>query len=88
MKVLVVNGNKIEIDVFSIFSGKESIYYNGELVSQKKSILGGLHSFQVRENGTDAFYEIKVSMISAIQVKRNGELLFADHVKNPRGIQL
>jgi len=35
MRMLMVNGNKIEIDLLSLLSGKETIYYNGEVVSQK-----------------------------------------------------
>jgi hypothetical protein len=37
---LVVNGNKIEIDLLSLFSGKETFYYNVEIVSQTKSMWG------------------------------------------------
>jgi hypothetical protein len=93
MRILVVNGNKIEIDLLSIFSGKETIYYNGEIVSQKKSMLGGLHTFNVKENGVDAQYEIKVGMGFPIRatviIKRNGELLYADNnLKNPHGVQI
>ena len=58
MRVLVVNGNKIEIDLLSLFSGKETVYYNGEIVSQMKSLWGGVHAFNVQENGVEALYEI------------------------------
>ena len=93
MKVLVVNGNKIEIDLLSLFSGKETIYYNGEIVSQKKSLLGSLHSFNVKENGVDVQYEIKVGLgfpiRATVVINRNGELLYADNkLKNPRGVQM
>jgi hypothetical protein len=92
MRVLVVNGNKIEINLLSLFSGKETIYYNGEIVSQKKSLWGGLHSFNVKENGIDTLYEIKVGMgfpiRATIMINRDGELLFDDNIKNPRGVQM
>jgi hypothetical protein len=93
MRILVVNDNKIEIDLLSLFSGKETIYYNGEIVSQKKSLWGSLHAFSVKENGVDAHYEIKVGMgfpmRATVVINRNGELLFADNnLKNPRGIQM
>ena len=93
MRVLVVNGNKIEIDLLSLFSGKETIYYNGEIVSQKKSLWGSLHSFKVKENGVDAQYEIKVGMgfpiMATVVIRRNGELLYADNnLKNPHGVQM
>jgi len=93
MRILLVNGNKIEIDLVSLFSGKETIYYNGEIVSQKKSLFGGLHTFKVVENGVDAQYEIKVGMgfpiRATVEIKRNGELLYADNnLKNPYGVQM
>ena len=93
MRVLVVNGNKIEIDLLSLFSGKETIYYNGEIVSQKKTLWGGIHSFNVLENGDDTHYEIKVGMgfpvRSTVVINRNGELLYSDNnLKNPRGVQM
>ena len=93
MRVLVVNGNKIEIDLLSLFSGKETVYYNDEIVSQKKSLLGGLHTFIVQENGVEAQYEIKVGMSFPIRatvvISRNGELLYADNnLKNQHGIQM
>ena len=93
MRILVVNGNKIEIDLISLFSGTETVYYNGEIVSQKKSLLGSLHSFIVQENGVDVKYEIKVALgfplKPTIVINRDGELLYSDNnLKNPRGIQL
>jgi len=92
MRILVVNGNKIEIDLVSLFSGAETVYYNGEVVSQKKSLLGSLHSFNVNENGIDVKYEIKVALSfpirPTIEVKREGELLYSDDAKNPRGVQI
>jgi hypothetical protein len=82
MRVLVVNGNKVEIDI-SHFTGRETIYYNGEMVSEKRSFWGGLHSFNVKENGVDAQYEVKVGLSfpttgATIVISRNGELLYAD----------
>lgn len=93
MRILVVNGNKIEIDLLSLLSGKETIFYNGEIVSQKKSLFGGLHTFTPKENGVDANYEIKVGLgfplRATVVIKRNNELLYADNnLKNSRGIQV
>lgn len=93
MRILVVEGNKIEIDLLSLFSGKETVYYNGEIVSQKKSLWGGLHSFTVKEKGADANYVIKVGMglplRATVEISRNNELLYADNnLKNPRGVQI
>ena len=93
MRILVVNGNKKEIDLISLFSGKETVYYNGEIVSQKKSLLGSLHSFIVKENGVDVKYEIKVALgfplKPTVVINRDGELLYSDNsLRNPRGVQL
>jgi hypothetical protein len=93
MRVLVVNGNKIEIDLLSLFSGKETVYYNGEIVSQMKSLWGGVHAFNVKENGVETQYEIKVGMgfpiRATVVISRNGELLYADNnLKNQHGIQM
>lgn len=93
MRVLVVNGNKIEIDLLSLFSGKETVYYNGEIVSQTKSMWGSLHAFNVIENEKEVSYNISVKArwglpLVKLDIKRNGELIYSDYAKNPRGIQL
>ena len=81
MRQLVLNGNKIGIDLLSLV-GKETIYYNGEVVSQKTSLGGGLHTFTVKENGVDATYTIKVGMgfpiRATVVIKRNDELVYSD----------
>ena len=89
----MVNGNKIEIDLLSLFSGKETIYYNGEVVSQIKSFWGSVHLFEVKENGAKALYEVKVGLgfpvRATVVISRNGETLYADNsLRNPRGIQI
>lgn len=92
MRVLVVNGNKIEIELLSLFSGTETVCYNGKVVSKKKSLWGGLHTFKVSENGVDIEYDIKVGIgfpfRSTVEIKRNNELLYSDNIKNPNGVQL
>ena len=93
MRILVVNGNKIEIDLLSVFSGTETIYYNGEVVSQKKSIMGSTHTFSVNEDGQDVTYEIKVGLglpiRSTVVITRNGDLLYSDEkMGNSHGTQL
>ena len=81
MRQLVVNGNKIGIDLLSLV-GTETIYYNGEIVSKKTSLGGGVHAFSVKENGDDATYTIKVGMgfpiRATVVIKRNDELIYAD----------
>jgi len=92
MRVLIVNGNKIEIDLLSLFTGTETIYYNEEVVSKKKSFWGSVHAFRVKENGADTQYEIKIGISfpirPTIEIKRNSELLYSDNYKSSRKIQL
>jgi len=88
MRVLEINGNKIVIKL-SHFFGMEKILFNGEIVSQKKTFWGGLHSFQVKENGTDTQYEIKIGISfpigARIVISRNGEILYNDNdIENAR----
>lgn len=91
MRVLMVNGNKIEMDFVSLFSGKETVYYNGEVVSRKNSIFGTVHTFRVKENDADVQYDIQTGFSfvrPGVVIKRNGELIYADNdLKNPRGMQ-
>lgn len=87
MRLLVVNGNKIEMEFFSLFSGKETIYYNGEIVSQKRSLFGGVHLFTVQEVGMDVQYEIRQSWTATVEIRRNGELIYAERVISERGVQ-
>ncbi|NDC41574.1 MAG: hypothetical protein EBZ77_08495 [Chitinophagia bacterium] len=93
MRILVVNGNKIEIDMLSVISGTETIYYNGDIVSQKKSITGSTHTFSVNENGEEVTYNIKVGLglpvRSTVVITRNGELLYSDEkLGNAHGLQI
>ncbi len=82
MRVFEINGNKIEIKL-SHFSGMEKIYYNGEIVSQKRTFWGGIHLFKIKENGVDAQYEIKVGLGfltgAAIVISRDGAILHNDN---------
>lgn len=77
----------------SLVSGTETINYNGNIVSQKQSILGGDHIFTVKENGEDTIYEIKVglglSVRSTVVITRNGELIYGDDkMGNSHGMQI
>ena len=93
MRTLVLDGNKIEIDLLSLFSGKETIYYNGKVVSQLKSLVGSKHKFLVSENDVEAAYEINVGfgfpIRATVEIFRNGSLVYSDKsLKNPKGVQI
>jgi hypothetical protein len=70
------------IDIQNTFFGLVSIYYNGSLVSQKHSLFGICHTFQIMENGISALYEIivgsKFSFNIGFDIYKNGKpLLFS-----------
>ena len=50
----------IELDN-SIF-GKETVSYNGDVVSECSSFFGGTHRFEASENGETVRYEVRVSL--------------------------
>ena len=57
---VTVDGAEIKIDSSSV-SGKETIYYDGQLVSEKRSYLYmTVHSFNVETNGKVDVYEVNV----------------------------
>ena len=59
MRVLTLNiSNEIKLDCFNSMFGQESIYYNDELVSEKRSMWGATHNFEIEEDGEIANYKI------------------------------
>jgi len=67
------------IDISNSLLGTEKIYYNGELVSIKKSVLGCTHDFSVREDNEYISYrvsiEIKWPFRIGFDIFRNGKAL-------------
>ncbi|GGK85214.1 hypothetical protein ACD591_19975 [Rufibacter glacialis] len=68
---------KIEVD--NSFNGKETIKYNGEIVSEKKSLLGENHTFTCEENGERITYEVRISIKNltrvGIDIYRNNKVV-------------
>ncbi|MBA9076457.1 MULTISPECIES: hypothetical protein [Rufibacter] len=63
MNVLTLNlSDQVRIEVDNSFTGQETIKYNGEIVSEKKSLLGENHRFEREENGEIAQYEVRISI--------------------------
>jgi hypothetical protein len=56
-----VNGHEIEIFA-SMWTGKETIKYNGNVVSDRKNIMtfSSIHSFKVQEEGEEIVYEVQI----------------------------
>ncbi len=65
MRYLTLNINpNARIDIDNDIWGKETIRYNGEIVTEKSSIFGSVHTFEKEENGEIAKYEIRISLKS------------------------
>lgn len=67
------------IDISNSWLRGEKIFYNGELVSEGKSILGHTHDFSVREDNEEVSYkvhiEIKWPFRTGFDIFRNGRAL-------------
>lgn len=49
------------LDIHNSWLGTERIYYNGTLVSNRRSFFGFNHRFEVMENGKTVCYHIAIS---------------------------
>src|SRR3989304_10026600 len=77
---LIYNGHEIEITAFET----RKIFYDGTLISAKKSIFGSTHIFTVIENVENVQYEIKIGLKwhglqEKISIRRNGRIVYSDH---------
>ncbi|WP_181307108.1 hypothetical protein [Rufibacter sp. XAAS-G3-1] len=80
MNVLTLHlSDSVKIEVDNSFTGLETIKYNGEIVSEKKSLLGENHRFEREENGETAQYEVRISIKHltrvGIDIYRNNKVL-------------
>ncbi len=70
-----VNGHAIEIQA-SLWSGKERVRYDGQVVSEKRSFMfQSIHSFEADEQGEKAVYEVMIHaglFSCGYAVRRNG----------------
>jgi uncharacterized protein YxjI len=72
MKYLTLNiDNTKSIEIHNSLLGKETIFYNGEQVSQKKSIFGATHEFEVLENGKEVKYKVEIGLRFSVGVSCN-----------------
>ena len=58
---LQVNDNAV-IEIDNSLMGKETILYNGEVMSGASSVLGATHRFEVSEAGETVRYEVRISI--------------------------
>ncbi len=79
MKILELNMNGSHLEFHqSSLSSKETVICNGQIVSELKSITGGLHKFEIEEDGELAAYEVVYQMDLGgvrVSVYRNGDFL-------------
>jgi hypothetical protein len=69
MKYLTLHVNDdAVIEIENSLMGKETILYNGEVVSEFSSVLGGTHRFEVIEKGETVRYEVRVSIKALLRV--------------------
>lgn len=55
-----INGHLIEV-LLSIWNGKETIKYDGNVVSDRRNLstFSSVHSFKVQEDGEEVVYEVQ-----------------------------
>lgn len=81
MLIKTLNNNSIEI-TNSIF-GNEVVKYNGKLVSQRRSLGGGLHIFKEAEDQEEVQYEVEFinkwhGLGFYLIIRRNGVIIFSN----------
>lgn len=81
MIITTPNNNTIEIS--NTFTGKEIIKYNSKEISVKRTIAGGIHLFEAKENNETVNYEVELKIRwhgfgYYVNVRRNGVLIFSN----------
>jgi len=69
VRYLTLNvSDDVTIEIDNSMTGKETIMYNGEVVSEISTVLGGIHRFEKMENGELAKYEVRISIKPILRV--------------------
>jgi hypothetical protein len=75
-----INGHQIEIFI-SIWSGKETIKYDGNIVCDRRNLktFSSVNSFKVQEGGEEIVYEVQsiAGLSPGYAIRRNG--IIQDH---------
>lgn len=83
MKIITVysDNNILELHNSFLF-GKETVKYNGKVVSSKYSLFGYTHSFSVDENGQKISFRVRFrfGLPAAFDIFKNGEPI----IESPR----
>jgi hypothetical protein len=78
------SGHMIQVEPMG-FLGKETVYYDGRVVSEKTSLTGANHDFSVAEDGEQIFYQVNISASVAsflgagpnVEIRRNGQVIYS-----------
>lgn len=88
MVTILFNGHQIEAE--NTWSAKEIVRYDGRIVSERRSISGGSHFFEVQEDGYLTNYEVTFNPLFlegiGIVIRRNGVIIFSSdrRIKPPK----
>lgn len=86
--LLQLNANT-NLEIHNDWTGKEKIFVNGELVSEKRSFFGYKHTFTVEELGYMVNYEVNIflQLVTGVgfEIKRNGTLLMSNRAGTGSG---
>jgi hypothetical protein len=77
---IIHNGHQIRIE-WSVWTGKEKVSYDGQIMSDRHTIAGGIHVFTVNEGSETAQYEVRFSLgvtSPPIEVRRNGIIIYSN----------
>ena len=70
-----INGHVIEL-FYSIWSGKETIKYDGNVVCNRRNLrtFSSINSFKVQEEGEEVVYEVQTiaGFMQGYAIRRNG----------------
>ncbi len=84
MQYKKIKTDTITIEFHNNWLGQETVIVNGQVVSQKSSILGTHHPFTVMENGHPASYVLTTKVNDHLQVfldlRKNGKIIEEDIV--------
>lgn len=83
MKTVAHGAHVIQIAEAADLFGKEEVYYDGRLVSSKRTMTGGTHIFSTVEDGERVDYDVQVEgrwhgLGFSSTVRRNGIIVYTD----------
>ena len=74
-ELVQVNGHQIEIFI-SVWSGRETIKYDGNIVCNRRNLktFSSVNSFKVQEEGNEVVYEVQsiAGLSPGYPIRRNG----------------